>query len=293
MRNITILVLLLVGNVLWAQSSDGSRYASNSVLASGKWYKVGISESGIYRLTYTDLTTLGMDVDHIDPRHLRVYHNGGGLLNEINSQPRFDDLVEIPIYVIGESDGRFDEGDCVLFYARGSVTWSYNASNSTFEHHPNDYDNYSYAFITASLGAGKRITNANQPSGGSNTVVNTFLDRQVYENDRYNIINGGRTYYSDIIDGNGSVSCSFLFKNAKTNLPCSVYMAAAGRNFRPASFDLYVNDSFIKSYSIQQTSNGSDKPFAHEVFGRVTTPITGDNITVTLTHTKSWTQLSD
>ena len=284
MRNIAVLVLLLLGNVLWAQSSEGSRYASNSVLASGKWYKVGITESGIHRLTYTDLTSLGMDVDHIDPRHIRVYHNGGGLLNEINSQPRIDDLKEIPVYVIGESDGKFDQGDCVLFYARGPVTWSYNTSKNAFEHHPNDYDNYSYAFITASLGSGKRIADADQPSGTGNTVVNTFLDRQVYENDRYNIINGGRTYYSDIIDGNGSVTCSFLFKNAKTNLPCSVYMAAAGRNFKPASFDLYVNDSFIKSYSIQQTSNGSDKPFAHEVFGRVTTSITGDNVNVTLTH---------
>jgi hypothetical protein len=284
MRNIAILVLLFVESVLWAQPSDASRYASNSVLASGKWYKVGISMSGVQRLTYADLSSLGMDVDHLDPRHLRVYHNGGGLLNELNSQPRYDDLVEIPIVVAGEADGKFDDGDYVLFYARGPMTWKYSESKNSYEHCPNAYDDYSYAFITASLGTGKRIAKADQPSVSSNKTVNTFLDHQVYETDKYNIINGGRTYYSDIIEGNGAVTQTFVFRNVKTDQPCTVNFAAAGRNFRTASFELYVNDVLLKTYPISQTSSGSDKPFAHEVFGMVTTSVLGDNVKVSLNH---------
>ena len=283
-KNIALLASLFVGMCCGVYASDGSRYVPNSVLSTGNWYKIGISESGIYKLSYSDLSSMGMDVDHIDPTHLRVYHNGGGVLNEINSQPRFDDLMEVPVFVSGESDGKFDRDDYVLFYARGPMTWSYNIRKESFEHRPNAYDDYSYAFITADLGIGKRIAMAEQPTGTGNTVVNEFLDYQVYEKDKYNIINGGRTYYSDIIDGNGAVTQDFSFKNAKLNRLCTVRVAMAGRNFRPASFQLLVNDVQIKSYSVPTTSAGSDKTFANEVFGRETANVTSDNIKVSLKH---------
>ena len=156
-----------------AQSKVG--YASNSVLSTGDWYKVGINETGIQRLTYSDLSSLGLDIDHVNPRNLRVYHNGGGVLNELNAEPRFDDLVEIPIYVEGESDGKFDRDDYVLFYARGPVTWWYSNENRAYVHHPNAYDDYSYAFITADLGQGQRIQTAPQPSGSVDVTIGEFL----------------------------------------------------------------------------------------------------------------------
>lgn len=283
-KRIAILILLLVGYCHWAQAQDGSRYASKSVLSSGNWYKVGISETGIYKLTYSDLSTLGMDVDHIDPRNIRVYHNGGGVLNEINSPTRIDDLVELPIVVVGESDGKFDSGDYVLFYARGPVTWSYSTQKNASVHRPNAYDDYSYAFVTASLGSGKRLTGDSQPAASENETVNEFLDYQVYEDDKYNIINGGRTFYSNIIEGNGAVTQNFVFKNARTNRQCTISVALAGRNVNAASFQLYANDRLLKSYSIPTTTLSSDKPFAHEVFGTTTASMTGDNVKISLNH---------
>lgn len=283
-KRIAILILLLVGYCHWAQAQDGSRYASKSVLSSGNWYKVGISETGIYKLTYSDLSTLGMDVDHIDPRNIRVYHNGGGVLNEINSPTRIDDLVELPIVVVGESDGKFDSGDYVLFYARGPVTWSYSTQKNASVHRPNAYDDYSYAFVTASLGSGKRLTSDSQPAASENETVNEFLDYQVYEDDKYNIINGGRTFYSNIIEGNGAVTQNFVFKNARTNRQCTISVALAGRNVNAASFQLYANDKLLKSYSIPTTTLSSDKPFAHEVFGTTTASMTGDNVKISLNH---------
>ena len=66
--------------------------------------------------------------------------------------------------------------DYILFYARGPVTWSYNESAGIFYHHPNAYDDYSFAFITADLGAGKRVSSAPQPTGTPATSVSEFLD---------------------------------------------------------------------------------------------------------------------
>lgn len=272
---------------LYGQSSLdtlSNRYAAHSVLASGKWFKVGVSATGIQRLTYSDLSELGMDVDHLDPRHIRVYHNGGGLLNELNNQPRFDDLTEIPIFVSGEADGKFDKKDYILFYARGPLTWRYQTTENAFVHLPNAYDDEAYAFLTADLGQGKRIETAQQPGQTAGVTVTEFLDYQVYEKDNYNLINAGRTYYSDILDGNTSLSKTFTFHHAKTTRPCSVRVNLAGRNFQPATFELYVNEVLQKSFNISSTAPGSDHAFSYPASGFVSGIVNGDAIKVVLRH---------
>lgn len=259
-------------------------FASHSVLSSGKWFKVGVSETGIQRLTYSDLKSLGMDVDRVNPKHLRVYHNGGGVLNELNNEPRFDDLVEIPIVVSGEADGKLDKNDYILFYARGPVTWQYKTLEGVFCHQPNAYDDCSYAFITADLGDGKRIETEQQLSQNETAIVNEFLDYQLYEKDNYNIINAGRTYYSNILDGNTSLTQNFSFPNAKTNRPCWVTVNLAGRNFSPATFELHVNNVLLKTFSIIATAPGSDHSFAYPASGTVTGNVTGNTVKVLLKH---------
>ena len=258
--------------------------ASDSVLSSGKWYKVGISETGIYKLTYSDLSSLGLDVDHIDPRDIQLYHNGGGLLGELNAQPRFTDLVEIPVVVNGEDDGRFDSGDYILFYARGPVTWTYDSRQNIYVHNPNAYDDYAYVFLTTDRERGKRIQTASQPSGVVEANITEFLDYQVYDKDNYNIINGGRTYYGDIVDVAGEVKLNFDFPHSVTARQCVISVDLAGRNFNPASFQVYVNNQLLKTLNISQTTSSSQSAFAYTVFDRVSTPMSGDEVEVRLKH---------
>jgi hypothetical protein len=259
-------------------------FASDSVLSSGKWYKIGVSETGIHQLTYSDLSSLGIDVDHVDPRNIRLFHNGGGVLGELNAQPRCNDLVEIPVAVSGESDGKFDNGDYILFYARGPVVWTYAADQDVYVHNPNDYEDYAYVFLTVDQGRGKRIQTAAQPSGAVNANITEFLDYQVYDKDNYNLINGGRTYYGDIIDGNGSLNLDFVFPHAVVTRECTVSVDLAGRNFNPASFQLFVDGSLLKTLNVAVTSNSSQYAFAYVAAGMVGTLMSGDEVEVTLKH---------
>lgn len=258
--------------------------ASNSVLSTGKWYKVGVSETGVYKLTYADLSSLGIDVDHADPRNIRLFHNGGGVLGELNAQPRYNDLVEIPVVVYGENDGKFDSGDYILFYARGPVVWNYDNTLQSYVHTPNDYDDYAYVFITVDQGRGKRIQTSSSLPSNADVIVTEFLDHQLYNKDIYNIINGGRTYYGDIIEGNGSITASFDFPNARTNRTCTVSADMAGRNFNPASFKLLVNGTLHKTFNITTTTSSSQNAFAYAASGTVSAPVSGDGINVTLEH---------
>ena len=62
----------------------GSSFASNSVLSSGKWYKMAVSSTGMYVINSADLKAMGVDVGSINPKNIRLFHNGGGMLPVIN-----------------------------------------------------------------------------------------------------------------------------------------------------------------------------------------------------------------
>lgn len=62
--------------------------------------KIGVTEEGIYQLTYSQIAGAGFDVEGLDPRAFRLTYQD----------------VEMPISVQGKEDGSFDPGDTILFY---------------------------------------------------------------------------------------------------------------------------------------------------------------------------------
>ena len=269
---------------------DFSAYKSNptythrSAMASGNWYKIGLGETGIYKLMASDLTELGIDVSKVDPRQIRIYHNGGGVLPEMNSVSRPDDLVEVPIYVSGESDGHFDNNDYILFYGRGPVCWKLESDRLAYTHEQNAYDDYAYAFVVLGLGQGKRIAEASQPSGNAGEIINQFIDYQVYENDQFNVFRVGRTFYGDKMEYNSAKTIGFDFPNVVTTMPYWVKTALMGRNFQPANFEVFVDNVNKATYSVSTTTSSTERPFGYDVGGWVTGNPTKDNMSVMLKH---------
>ena len=268
----------------FSSSRSNLSYANRSAMASGDWYKIGLSETGIYKLTASDLSELGINVSSVDPRQIRIYHNGGGVLPELNVVSRPDDLVEVPIYVSGESDGRFDNNDYILFYGRGPVCWSLEPDRVAYSHNQNPYDDYAYAFVVLGLGQGKRISEAAVPSGNATEIVNQFLDYQVYENDQYNLHHVGRTYYGDKMDFTSTKNIDFSFPNVVTSSTCWVKTALAGRNFQAANFEVHVDNVKKATYPIKVTTASSEKPFGYNVGGWVSAQPSNDKVRITLKH---------
>ncbi len=87
----------------------------NSILSSGDWYKIAVEETGIYKVTYNNLESYGIDVDNIDPRNLALFGNPAGMLSESLDEDYYTDIKSIAIQVIGEDDGVFDPQDYILF----------------------------------------------------------------------------------------------------------------------------------------------------------------------------------
>ena len=95
---------------------------------------IGVGEEGMYKVTREDLTSLGLDAGSIDPRTLRIYGHGSGMLPQEAGAYPYDDLLESPVWVSGEADGNFDNGDYLLFYAASPHAWAYSNTYDRWTH---------------------------------------------------------------------------------------------------------------------------------------------------------------
>lgn len=204
-------------------------YVPNSVLASGRWYKIGVTEDGIYKMDYSFLKAMGMEVDSINPQNIRVYGNGGGQLPFANSAFRYDDLQENAIFISGETDGIFNTSDYVLFHGQSQHRWKYNSADNKFHHNLNIYSDTTYYFITTDLGAGKRISMQNSSSLSPTNTVTAFDDYLFHEADAVNPIKSGRRFLGEKFDILTSYSLVFGFPNIASSSRVWVRAKVAAR----------------------------------------------------------------
>ena len=132
----------------------------HSVLSEGEWYKISTNQDGIYRLTYSDFQSLGINVSNLQSSSIRIYGNGGGMLPRLNSDFRHLDLVENAIKVYDfNNNGFFDNTDYVLFYGMSPNVWRFNETNYLFEYEIHLFSNQVNYFLTIdNTSTAKRVT---------------------------------------------------------------------------------------------------------------------------------------
>ncbi|MBP6182312.1 type IX secretion system sortase PorU [Flavobacterium sp.] len=239
-----------------SESNKSTNAVSNSILASGDWYRFYIEKSGVYKISKSFLQQLGLNISSTDPKKIKIYGNGGKMLPLSNSIYYPQDLIENSIQIIGESDGVFDNDDSILFYAEGLDTW--NQESQTFN---NLYDTKSYYYITTQGGNGKRIPEMIQPSGNSSLTLNTFDDHQYHELDLVNIAHLGRQWFGESFDINQEQEFEFNFPNYDSTTPIKIMATTASAAFTPTSFKVAANSQEIGNITFTSLNTNSDTEF--------------------------------
>lgn len=197
------------------RSDDTHNYAANSVLANGSWYKIGVKTTGVYKIDKAFLQSLGINTSTMNANFLGIFGNGGGMLPEPNSAANYDDLPENAIYRSGLDDGSFDDGDYILFYAKGPEAWTYNATAGAYQHSKHLYSDESYYFITPDKGTGKSILSQANDAEAESYTTSTYDYVFAFDNDKVNLVNSGRNWYDAQFDPyNNSREYSRFIPNA-------------------------------------------------------------------------------
>ncbi len=209
---------------------------TNSVLATGKWFKFKVEKTGVHKIDKSFLRSLGLNTEGINPRNLKIYGNGGKTLPLLNVRNTIFDLPENSIQVIGEEDGSFDANDYLLFY--GTNTEGYVLDNDS---NLNPYSDESYYYITADGGPGKRVGAMVEPSGAVEHVIDRFNDYQFHEKDEESPTKMGRSWYGDRFDINREQHYEFPFPNIIAGQPMKVVVKAGAASESQTSLAITIN----------------------------------------------------
>ena len=192
-------------------------YTEQSVLSSGHWVKIRVSESGVCRMSFDQLSAAGLN-----PQQIRVFGYGGAMLQQNFSKPKIDDLPQVPVYV---------GSDYILFWVQGPISWSYNGSR--FAHTRNPYSDYGYYFLTDNVGEMLAPTQTEAVSG-TPTEITSYPYYQVHEKDSINLIDrtgisgGGRHFYGEQFNIGSNRSFVFSTPNAIAGQMSKAYINVAG-----------------------------------------------------------------
>ena len=222
------------------------RFAENSVLAQGSWYRICVERDGIYRMGYSELEALGINPSSVVKQNISLFGNGNGMLPEANSADITDDLAENAIYVSGQGSDTFGQEDYILFYGRSPNTWYLEENDEgrlLFRHNINIYTGESCYFLTTDRGEGKRIENRETQPESNTRQVTVFRDRAFHQRDLVNLIGSGRIWFGEVFDATTSRQFSFDFPNLAAGRQATVEAYMAARSSAQSSFTVSAGDS--------------------------------------------------
>ncbi|MGB3619255.1 MAG: type IX secretion system sortase PorU [Catalinimonas sp.] len=264
-------------------------FAESSVLRSGSWYKVGITETGIYRIDGGALGQMGFD-PAVEPARIAVYGKGGRMLPLMLSESRPADVPENAVLVRTRPDGSLDH---LLFYGEGPHTWRYDEDGDRYAHEQNIYSDTTYYLITV-----KEQPDALRPAtgtvGAGGTVATTYDGRAFHEREQLNVANSGQEWYGEVFSTTSTHTIVLPAPGRDVTQPLTldVRMASNARAEQRSSsatfWEVSANDQNLGRVRVPVISSSLD-PYPQYVAvseggARFGGTIAGENLTVTLTY---------
>ena len=227
---------------LHAGSQD---YASSSVLSKGKWAKIAVTEEGIYRLEYSKIREMGIAT----PTTAVLYGNNTGQLSFYNDGSAPDDLRKIAVNIVKGSDGIFNEGDYMLFYAEGTHRWKYHRATGNYEFLRHCYSDTAWYFLTSEPAGPIQVMAEAAPAQLHNRLSAATDVTLRHEREEINLIRSGREWYQQVAPGiqnNVSQGLTDLIMTEKLRYAIRVL----GRSDTPVTFTLRQGSEELKTMSV-------------------------------------------
>ncbi len=210
-----------------AGAFDASHFATQSKLATGKWVKITIPETGIYELTYDELQEMGF----AQPENVRVYGQGGNMMDELLSGQN-DDLSAVPVTHINNK---------IVFYGVGPVNFTLSdpLNNPYYTRTMNAYSLNGYYFLTEASDTPLLVNTAAPSATVSETPITSSYDYFWHEQELSSTGFTGKQLLGEDIT-NGYAFFDYLLPNMSDNV-MSVLVAAGAKVTSTCYVEAYVN----------------------------------------------------
>ncbi len=271
---------------------------TRSVLADGSIYRFGINKTGVQKITKKMLDDAGVSTASLNPKEIKIYGNYGGTLPEAIAMSYPDDLIELPLFISGEEDGKLNDSDVIYFYAEGADHWKYDAGTKAYVYDKNIYAAKNYVYVKISSGNGKRIANASIADNlvGFETSTHTVYD--IFTEDKINMlgsnaatIGSGKLWVGEYLVTNQErdLSKEIDLKNRVAGSPLEITTACYGRSDKEGRFTLSIDGQTFTASTSAVSLGDAEATFARLGFiQKSVTPAT-NTPKITLKYTTSGT----
>ncbi len=264
-----------------------------SALSDGEIYKIGIKKDGVYKLTKKNLEDLGVNVNILNPKQIKILSNYGGSLPEAIAASYPDDLIEIPIIVAGEDDGKFNDNDIIQFYAEGHDRWTYNEAIKNYVFDKNIYSDINYVFLKISNENGKRLQASSILDNQVTFNTNVFTAYDILQEDKYNLLGqniathgSGKLWVGEYLTSNQDkdISSFFDFKDLDINQPIQYQLTVVGRTEKEAKFNFNLDGKLFSANVSPVSYNATEDTYARIVNIKGELKASNINPKITLRH---------
>ena len=167
-----------------------SHYATNSKLATGKWVKIKVTNTGVHEITAEELSAMGFS----NISNVRIYGSGGQLISEVLNGDAPDDLVKVPVW---------RNANKICFYAKGPLKFKLDDSRTSkprYSRTINPYSTAGYYFLCE--GDGDDATRKVTPTETGENARGTSLDYFYHEKEETSVGYTGKALLGERINEN-------------------------------------------------------------------------------------------
>lgn len=236
-----ITAMTTVATILSAYALDTNRYATSSVLSSGKWRKVSVSTSGMHFISADQLRKWG----YSDPMTVSLYGYGAAVQPDLLSASTYiDDLPEVKCE-------RSPQG--IYFYGVGSQIISYDDNRVTSS--LNYYTSRGYYFIGERGAAPAEIETEGRYYNGGGVSTSTAIVS--YEEDAVNYGNTGRQFFGDDFRFNRQREYKFKLPRRTSDVKVWISCRVAVKSVGNSVFTLSCNGKNVGSVTLAPVERNS------------------------------------
>ncbi len=244
---------------------------ANSILNSGRWVKAQSAQTGIHKITFAALKSMGF----LSPGNIKVFGFPPGMLSQMNNDPSPDDLIQYSLWQTKDKQSN----DCFFIYVPGCVTWEIDAVTRLFKPFINQFaQGRTILYLTEDVANVQSVQQSPSITEAATVVISEFDDYSYFEEANYNLIGSGSRWYSSLLTANTSFSKILKFPDHVANEPVNISVAAASRSEFSSSLDIAVNNSNIGTLGFAPYSNFTEADYADLNESVFSTPINGDNL---------------
>ena len=225
--------------------------SSNFFERSDVWCRIKTESTGVYRITAADLRAAGFSPESIAPATMKLYSIGPYAING----PYPDTMVQVPVYVKDNGDGKLDKGEYLAFYAESPSYWqvsdSLRVTNDSIWR-TNVFTDHNYWWLTWGGEGGRRMDTVSG-AGATNPMPTAYAHVRLEPDSLCPARSGLLWLWRSIVKIEGlDVTNEVALKLPRRDTIYSVSGRFYGRSERDAQHKalLYLNQALLDSVSV-------------------------------------------